>query len=153
KIGFRGPPLLDGISCRIEPDQRIGLLGRNGAGKTTLLRILSGEVEPDGGNVALAPGAKVARLAQDVPQDLAGSIRGIVALGWPHGAVEEANTAWKVEQQLKRVLTEMKLPAEERFEVLSSGMKRRVLLAQAIVAEPDLLLLDEPTNHLDLTAI
>ena len=153
RIGFRGPPLLDGISCRIEPDQRIGLLGRNGAGKTTLLRILSGEVEPDGGNVAFAPGAKVARLAQDVPKGLAGSIREVVALGLPHGAVEEGDTAWKSEQQLKRVLTEMKLPAEARFEVLSSGMKRRVLLAQAIVAEPDLLLLDEPTNHLDLTAI
>src|SRR5262245_27857909 len=153
RIGFRGPPLLDGISCRIEPDQRIGLLGRNGAGKTTLLRILSGEVEPDGGNVAFAPGAKVARLAQDVPKGLAGSIREVVALGLPNGAVEEGDTAWKSEQQLKRVLTEMKLPAEARFEVLSSGMKRRVLLAQAIVAEPDLLLLDEPTNHLDLTAI
>src|SRR5262245_53889510 len=153
RIGFRGPPLLDGISCRIEPDQRIGLLGRNGAGKTTLLRILSGEVEPDHGNIALAPGAKVSRLAQDVPQDLTGSIREVVALGVPHGAALEADTAWKAEQQLKRILTEMQLPPEDRFESLSSGMKRRVLLAQAIVTEPDLLLLDEPTNHLDLKAI
>jgi ABC transport system ATP-binding/permease protein len=153
RIGFRGPPLLDGISCRIEPDQRIGLLGRNGAGKTTLLRILSGEVEPDGGNVAFAPGVRVSRLAQDVPQDLTGSLREVVALGLPYGAALEAETAWKAEQQLKRALTEMKLPPEARFEVLSSGMKRRVLLAQAIVAEPDLLLLDEPTNHLDLTTI
>src|SRR5262245_28269843 len=153
RIGFRGPPLLDGISCRIEPDQRIGLLGRNGAGKTTLLRILSGEVEPDGGNVVFAPGTKVSRLAQEVPQDLTGSIREVVTLGLPHGTTLEPDTAWKAEQQLKRVLTEMKLPAEGRFEVLSSGMKRRVLLAQAIVAEPDLLLLDEPTNHLDLTTI
>jgi ATP-binding cassette subfamily F protein uup len=153
RIGFRGPPLLDGISCRIEPDQRIGLLGRNGAGKTTLLRILSGEVEPDSGTVAIAPGIKVSRLAQDVPQDLTGSIREVIARGLPRGALEAGDTAWKAEQQLKRVLTEMKLPPEARFEVLSSGMKRRVLLAQAIVAEPDLLLLDEPTNHLDLTAI
>ncbi len=152
-IGFRGPPLLDGISCRIEPAQRIGLLGRNGAGKTTLLRILSGEVEPDGGNVAFAPGTKVSRLAQDVAQDLTGSIREVVGRGLSPDAVEEADAAWKSEQQLKRVLTEMKLPAEARFEVLSSGMKRRVLLAQALVAEPDLLLLDEPTNHLDLAAI
>lgn len=150
RIGFRGPPLLDGISCRIEPDQRIGLLGRNGAGKTTLLRILAGELEPDGGEVAIAPGVRVARLLQDVPQNLTGSIQEVVAQGLRYGA-DDAD--WKAEQQLKRVLTEVNLPAEARFEVLSSGMKRRVLLAQAIVAEPDLLLLDEPTNHLDLTAI
>src|SRR5262249_41746047 len=153
RIGFRGPPLLDGVSCRIEPDQRIGLLGRNGAGKTTLLRILSSELDPDGGQVALAPGVRVSRLPQDVPQNLTGSIREVVAEGLLHGAVHEEDSAWKTEQQLKRVLTEMELPPEARFEVLSSGMKRRVLLARAIVAEPDLLLLDEPTNHLDLAAI
>ncbi len=153
RIGFRGPLLLDGISYRIEPDQRIGLLGRNGAGKTTLLRILSGELEPDSGEVAIAPGARVSRLPQDVSQDLTGSIREVVAQGLQHAADDEENSPWKAEQQLTRVLTEMKLPAEARFEVLSSGMKRRVLLAQAIVAQPDLLLLDEPTNHLDLTAI
>src|SRR5947199_10829799 len=78
RIGFRGPPLLDGVSCRIEPDERIGLLGRNGAGKTTLLRILSGECEPDGGHVAIAPGVRVSRLPQDVPLGLAGSIREVV---------------------------------------------------------------------------
>jgi ATP-binding cassette subfamily F protein uup len=153
RIGFRGPPLLDGISCRIEPEQRIGLLGRNGAGKTTLLRLLSGELEPDGGQVAIAPGVRVSRLPQDVPQGLTGSVREVVAQGLPHGAAQEVDSTWKAEQQLKRVLTEMSLPAEARFDVLSSGMKRRVLLARAIVAEPDLLLLDEPTNHLDLTAI
>jgi ATP-binding cassette subfamily F protein uup len=153
RIRFRGPPLLDGVSCRIEPDQRIGLLGRNGAGKTTLLRILSGELEPDGGQVTVAPGVKVSRLPQDVPQDLTGSIREVVAQGLPPGAIHEVDSAWKVEQQLKKVLVEMDLPPQARFEVLSSGMKRRVLLARAIVAEPDLLLLDEPTNHLDLTAI
>src|SRR4051812_31204206 len=153
RIGFRGPPLLDGISCRIEPDQRIGLLGRNGAGKTTLLRLLSGELEPDGGQVAIAPGVRVSRLPQDVPQELTGSVREVVAQGLPRGAAQEVDSAWKAEQQLKRGLTEMSLPAEARFDVLSSGMKRRVLLARAIVAEPDLLLLDEPTNHLDLAAI
>lgn len=153
RIGFRGPPLLEGVSCQIEPGQRIGLLGRNGAGKTTLLRILAGEVDPDGGQVAFAPGVKVSLLPQDVPQHLTGTIRTIVALGIPPAGPHEDDAAWKSEQQLKRVLTEMQLPAEILFESLSSGMKRRVLLARAIVAEPDLLLLDEPTNHLDLTAI
>jgi ATP-binding cassette subfamily F protein uup len=152
-IRFRGPALLDGVSCQIEPGQRIGLLGRNGTGKTTLLRILGGGVEPDCGQIAFAPGAKVSLLPQDVPQDLTGAIQTIVAQGLPPAFADEDTAAWKSEQQLKRVLTEMQLPPEFRFESLSSGMKRRVLLARAIVAEPDLLLLDEPTNHLDLTAI
>jgi ATP-binding cassette subfamily F protein uup len=152
RIGFRGPLLLDGVSCQIEPGQRIGLLGRNGAGKTTFLRILSGEVEPDGGEVSSAPGATVSLLPQEVPEHLTGAIQDVVAQGLPLAA-DDHDTAWKVEQRVKRILTEMQLAAEAPFETLSSGMKRRVLLARAIVSGPDLLLLDEPTNHLDLTAI
>src|SRR5204862_3161759 len=99
QIGFRGPPLLDGVSCQIEPGQRIGLLGRNGAGKTTFLRILSGEVEPDGGEVAFAPGATVSLLPQDVPRQLAGTIWEVVAQGLPAG-VHDHETAWKDEQRV-----------------------------------------------------
>jgi ATP-binding cassette subfamily F protein uup len=153
RIGFRGPTLLDGVSCQIESGQRIGLLGRNGAGKTTLLRILSGEMEPDAGKVTFGPSVRVSLLPQEVPQDLTGSIHEVVAQGLSHTDADEHETAWKAEQQLNRILTEMQLPPDGRFEVLSSGMKRRVLLARAIVAEPEVLLLDEPTNHLDLTAI
>ena len=152
RIGFRGPLLLDGVSCQIEPGQRIGLLGRNGAGKTTFLRILSGQVEPDGGQVDFSPGATVSLLPQDVPQHLSGTIQEIVAAGLPTAA-NDHDTAWKAEQQVKRILTEMQLAADVPFASLSSGMKRRVLLARAIVPDPDLLLLDEPTNHLDLAAI
>lgn len=152
RIGFRGPLLLDGVSCQIEPGQRIGLLGRNGAGKTTLLRILGGQVEPDSGQVVIAPGAIVSLLPQDVPQDLTGTIQEVVVGGLP-SAAKDHDTAWKTEQQVKRILTEMQLAAAARFETLSAGMKRRVLLARAIVSDPELLLLDEPTNHLDLEAI
>ena len=144
--------MLDGVSCQIETGQRIGLLGRNGEGKTTLLRILSGEVEPDSGQVVYAPGATVSLLPQEVPQDLTGTIQDVVSQGLPKQAADH-DTAWQAEQQIKRILTEMQLEAGARFETLSSGMKRRVLLARAIVSEPDLLLLDEPTNHLDLAAI
>ena len=152
KVGFGGPWLLDGVSCVIERGQRIGLLGRNGAGKTTLMRVLMGQVEPEEGEIQLEAGARVARLQQDVPEDLEGTIEEVVALGWvPHE--HDADQPWKRAAALDRILTEMELPREARFETLSSGMKRRVLLAQALVGTPDLLLLDEPTNHLDVEAI
>jgi ATP-binding cassette subfamily F protein uup len=143
---------LDGASCQIESGQRIGLCGRNGTGKTTLLRILSGQVEPDGGQVVYAPGATVSLLPQDIPHHLTGTTQEVVGEGLPVVASDH-ETAWKAEQRVKRILTEMQLAAGVRFETLSSGMRRRVLLARAIVSDPDLLLLDEPTNHLDLTAI
>jgi ATP-binding cassette subfamily F protein uup len=151
-IGFRGPPLLDHVSCQIEPGQHIGLLGRNGAGKTTFMRILSGEVEPDDGTVVFAPGTRAALLPQDVPQHLTGTIVQIVQQGLAAHAIEQ-ETAWQGEQRIEQILARMQLDGSARFETLSSGMKRRVLLAQALVSTPDLLLLDEPTNHLDLDAI
>src|SRR6266480_6261807 len=94
RIGFRGPPLLDGVSCQIEPGQRIGLLGRNGAGKTTFLRILSGQVEPDGGQVDFAPGTTVSLLPQDIPEHLTGAIHEVVAQGLPL-ASDDHDRSWK----------------------------------------------------------
>jgi ABC transport system ATP-binding/permease protein len=152
RIGFRGPLLLDGVSCQIEPRQRIGLLGRNGAGKTTFMKLLTGQVEPDSGQITFAPGTRLALLPQEVPEQLHGEVRQVVADGLPTGH-DEHETAWKNEQRVERILSDMELPGEARFETLSSGMKRRVLLAQTLVSDPDLLLLDEPTNHLDLAAI
>jgi ATP-binding cassette subfamily F protein uup len=149
-IGFRGPSLLDGVSCQIDPGQRIGLLGRNGAGKTTFLRILGGQIQPDHGSVEFAAGTRVALLPQGVPDDLMGSVHELVAGGLSAGSEEPA---WRAEQRITRILEDMGLEAEARFEALSSGMKRRVLLAKALVCQPDLLLLDEPTNHLDIDSI
>ncbi len=151
-IHFRGPALLDNVSCQIEPGQRIGLLGRNGSGKTTLLKIVSGELAPDSGQVTLAPGAKIAMLPQEVPENLTGSVGQIVAAGLPPEAADHEH-AWRHELQLDEILARMELPVDAPFAPLSAGMKRRVLLARALVASPDVLLLDEPTNHLDLAAI
>jgi ATP-binding cassette subfamily F protein uup len=150
RIGFRGPILLDAVSCQIEPGQRIGLLGRNGAGKSTLLKILNGEVEPDAGEIARSPGTTIALLPQEVPQDLAGRVIDLVANG---SGSTDPEAAWQVEQRATLLLSKMELPPDAPFESLSSGMKRRVLLARALVSNPDALLLDEPTNHLDVDAI
>ncbi len=164
-MGFRGPSLLDDVSLRIEPGQRIGLLGRNGAGKTTLMRILTGEVQPDHGHIAWQPGARGALLPQDVPRDLKGLVRSIIASGVvgaeTHLAADQAadhdlaGGDWQAEHAVKQIISRMQLEhvADTPFETLSSGMKRRVLLARTIVSQPALLLLDEPTNHLDIGAI
>ena len=150
RIGFRGPLLLENVSCQIEQGQQIGLLGRNGVGKTTFLRILSGEVEPDSGSVAYAPGTSVSFLPQEVPQDLHGRVLDLVTAGVK---TTSAESHWQAEQQAAQLVSRMDLPAEAPIESLSSGMKRRVLLARALVSTPDVLLLDEPTNHLDIEAI
>jgi ATP-binding cassette subfamily F protein uup len=148
-LRFRGPPLLDDVTCHVEAGQRIGLLGRNGAGKTSLMRLLAGTLQPDAGAVVFAPGAVVALLQQDVPQDLGGSVQDIVAAGLPAAAA----AARQQEQTVAQTLSRMALDGAADFAALSAGMKRRVLLARAVVGQPDLLLLDEPTNHLDIEAV
>lgn len=153
-VGFSGPPLIDDVTFQIEAGQRIGLLGRNGAGKTTLLRLLSGDVEPDSGDVRVSRSVRVRLLAQDVPQGISGSVREVIESDLPKDAADpESGQEWKKEQKLDQVLTHMSLDGTAQFETLSSGMKRRVLLARALVSKPDVLLLDEPTNHLDIDSI
>ncbi|MFM8703146.1 MAG: ATP-binding cassette domain-containing protein, partial [Planctomycetia bacterium] len=150
-LQFRGPPLLDDVTCHVEAGQRIGLLGRNGAGKTSLLRLLAGAVEPDGGSVDYAPGATVALLQQDVPQDLAGPVSDVIASGLPLAPADDP--AWEREQAVEQIVARMALDGAAAVEALSAGMKRRGRLARARIARPDLLLLDEPTNHLDIEAV
>jgi ATP-binding cassette subfamily F protein uup len=151
-IGFRGPHLLDDVSCQIELGGRIGLLGRNGAGKSTLLKMLRGEIHPDHGTITLAPGAQVAYLQQDVPSGTDQTISQVTATGLSD-KFREAGAEWEGDLLVKQTLSQMELDGSAMFETLSSGMKRRVLLARAIVCRPELLLLDEPTNHLDLDTI
>ena len=140
------------MTCQIESGQRIGLLGRNGSGKTTLMRILSGAIVPDHGECVVAPGVKVSLLPQEVPRDLAGSINDVVLHAFPPAELDESHV-WQSQQRVDRMLSRMGLDANSDVSSLSSGMKRRVLLARTLVTEPDVLLLDEPTNHLDIDAI
>ncbi|TWU13987.1 ABC transporter ATP-binding protein uup [Symmachiella macrocystis] len=158
-FAFGGPLLLDEVNLEIEPGERIGLLGRNGAGKSTLMKLLAGELAPEDGELNRAGGLKIARLIQEVPQGEQGTVTEVVADGF-NDDVEESGAAnhppveeWQIEHSVETVLSRMKLNGEDRFAALSSGMKRRVLLARALVREPNILLLDEPTNHLDIEAI
>jgi ATP-binding cassette subfamily F protein uup len=173
-----GPLLLQKVQLSFEPGERIALIGRNGAGKSTLLRLIDGELQPDDGQIIRQEGVRIARLEQEVPSDLQGTIFDVVATGLgslgedlalyhhlSHAEVFdadaladvqsriEASDGWNLDQKVIETLERMALDAEVEFSSLSGGMKRRVLLARALVAQPDILLLDEPTNHLDIEAI
>ena len=152
-LAFRGVHVLDNVSRTIEPGEKIGLLGRNGTGKTTLLRLIAGSQEPDAGACVLASGKTVSFLPQEVPVDMVGRVLEVVqeALGSQvtGGQIEE----WEAEAKSQKIIDLMGLDSDGDIQTLSAGRKRRVLLARALVTEPDLLMLDEPTNHLDLEAI
>jgi ATP-binding cassette subfamily F protein uup len=139
-------PLLDQASLQIEPRERVCVIGRNGTGKSTLLRIVHGDEAPQDGTVWRAAGLRIGRLTQDAP--LAGD--GLVFDAVAEGLGNLGDEQWQAEQRVRLVLSRLQLPADARVATLSGGWRRRVLLARALVGEPDLLLLDEPTNHLDL---
>lgn len=145
EIAFGGPKLLDGVTLQIEPGERICLVGRNGEGKSTLLKIVSGELEPDGGEIVVSRDVRIARLTQKVPQELSGTVFDVVSADWNH---EHAS-----DHPVEKAISLLGLDPEQEFSALSGGMRRRTLLAKALVNEPDLLILDEPTNHLDIESI
>ena len=176
-------PLLDKAALQVEPGERIAIIGRNGTGKSTLMQIIGGEMKPDAGTVWTQPGARVARLVQDVPLSANKPVFDVIADGlgdlgalianYHHAAVEvatdyseeammrlgnyqhelEERDGWSLEQRVELIITKLGLPSEAIVDTLSGGWKRRVLLARALVSRPDVLLLDEPTNHLDIEAI
>jgi ATP-binding cassette subfamily F protein uup len=170
--------LLERAELTIDRGERVCVIGRNGAGKSTLLRLLDGQMQADEGEFQREPGLKVARLAQDVPPGEPGSVFDVVARGLGeagqvlaqyHALIAsgsedmtslgrlqtriEALDAWTLDQRVHETLSRVELPADAAFSSLSGGLKRRALLAQALVSDPDLLLLDEPTNHLDIESI
>jgi ATP-binding cassette subfamily F protein uup len=182
-LSFGGPPLLDRINLQIEAGERICLVGRNGEGKSSLLKLLAGDLHPDSGRIVRQPGLRIGRLGQDMPGGLSGTVYDVVAggLGKLMGLLAnhhallnrladrgdpammaalavveqelEIADGWRVQQRIETVLSRLQLDADTVYRELSGGLQRRVLLARALVGDPDLLLLDEPTNHLDIEAI
>lgn len=176
------PPLIDGISFQIDPGERLCLVGRNGAGKSTLLKLIAGEITPDDGEIVRSQGLRVATLAQELELDTGGTVFHTVAAGLGNlgtllehyhqltRTLSEGNTdrlddlercqheleaagGWEINQRVETVLSRLELAPDVEVSALSGGLRRRVLLARALVGAPDLLLLDEPTNHLDIEAI
>jgi ABC transport system ATP-binding/permease protein len=171
--------LLDDVGLTIRRGERWGLLGRNGAGKTTLLRVLDGELQTDSGERWVRPGVRIARLQQTLPDADSSTVYDVVAEGLAEAGklvaeyhhllqdVEEidfdrlsivqqaleAADGWALQQRVETTITQLQLPQDAKMGELSGGWRRRVALARALVADPDILLLDEPTNHLDIPAI
>jgi ATP-binding cassette subfamily F protein uup len=151
-LHFGGPAILENVNFQVDPGERVCLLGRNGAGKSTLMKIIAGEIKPDSGDVFRPAGAVYARLPQEVPADLTGTVHDIVAGGLrPNRDHHEED--WERDVRVEDLMHEIRIDPAAEFSVLSGGLKRRVLLARALAGQPDLLLLDEPTNHLDLESI
>ncbi|MFN8668235.1 MAG: ATP-binding cassette domain-containing protein [Gemmatimonadaceae bacterium] len=182
-IAFGGPAVLDGASFSIERGERVSLVGRNGAGKSTLMKLLDGSILPDAGEIVRQGGVTVARLEQDIPDGVHGTIYDVVAEGLGedgrllsryHEAslrvgvdpsqsnlkaldrlhhAIDAANGWRLHTRVETVLAHLGLDPDIAFDRASGGRKRQALLARALVRQPDVLLLDEPTNHLDIDAI
>jgi ATP-binding cassette subfamily F protein uup len=160
-LNFGGPQLLDGVTLQIEAGERIGLLGRNGSGKSTLMKMLAGHISPDSGSIIRTGNVRIAMLAQDVPDNLPGTVYDVVAGGGQEHAellreyhdltvqiskssndglirkLEDiqhridASGAWHYHQRVEGVIARAELDENALFRVLSAGMKRRVFLARA----------------------
>ncbi|MFV3412530.1 ATP-binding cassette domain-containing protein [Pseudomonas nitroreducens] len=179
-LAFGTTPLLDKVSWQIGRGERVCIIGRNGTGKSSMLKLVKGEQKPDDGDIWRAPSLKIGELPQELPRADDRTVYDVVAEGlaevgellaqYHHLSMHieseedlnklarvqqdlEARDGWRLGQLVDTTLSRLQLPADKTLAELSGGWRRRVLLAQALVAEPDLLLLDEPTNHLDIGAI
>lgn len=175
-LRFSEKVILDEINATIHKGDKIGLIGRNGEGKSTFLKVLAGIVAADDGDLKIQNSTRISYLEQQPPEDNDNTLFNIVAHGLGesgkiiskyHNALKDGNISessqlqeqiesqdlWPYLHKIETILNRFKLSSDSSLSTLSGGWKRRVMLAKAIVQEPDILLLDEPTNHMDITAI
>ncbi|MDH3586587.1 MAG: ATP-binding cassette domain-containing protein [Gammaproteobacteria bacterium] len=179
-LDFGELKILTGAEFSIDAGERVCLIGRNGAGKSTTLKLITGELEPDRGEIVRSEGLVISQLSQTLPEAMNLPVRDVVRSGLNEieallaeyqrrseldldreGMLElealhariDAHEGWHIEQRVDTVITDLNLPADKQMNELSGGWRRRVALAKALVQNPDLLLLDEPTNHLDIATI
>ena len=173
QLAFGHVALLDHTDFALETTERVGLIGRNGAGKSSMLKIIGGMEKPDDGVLQTQQGLRIAFVAQEPVLDLEASVFAAASAGLARTmavreeyfeAAEGADLdalqseiehldAWNWEQRVEETLHRLHLDKDAIVGTLSGGTRKRVALAQALVAKPDVLLLDEPTNHLDLDSI
>ncbi|HEY1847409.1 MAG TPA: ABC transporter ATP-binding protein [Buttiauxella sp.] len=182
-LSFSDAPLLDNTELHIEENERVCLVGRNGAGKSTLMKILNREVPLDDGRMVYEQDLIVARLQQDPPRNVAGTVYDFVAEGVEEQAeylkayhdishkvmtdpsdknlnemariqeILDHQNLWQLDSRINEVLEQLGLDADTELSALSGGWLRKAALGRALVSSPRVLLLDEPTNHLDIETI
>jgi ATP-binding cassette subfamily F protein uup len=175
-LRFAEKVILDEINATIHKGDKIGLIGRNGEGKSTFLKLLAGLISADDGDLKIQNRTTISYLEQQPPEDNSDTLFNIVAHGLGdtgkilasyHDALKEGNESkssrlqeqieskdlWHYLHKIDTILNRFQLNSDTQLSTLSGGWKRRVMLAKAIIQEPDILLLDEPTNHMDITAI
>jgi len=179
-LEFGDQIILRDAEFSVDKGERICLIGRNGAGKSTTLKLITGELEPDRGEIVRQSGLIVSELQQTLPEALSMPVSDVIREGLTdiekllddyrtrsrleldkkelrelealHAKID-AHDGWHLDQRVEKTIAELDLPADKRMDELSGGWRRRVALAKALVQKPDLLLLDEPTNHLDIATI
>ncbi|HEY3487846.1 MAG TPA: ATP-binding cassette domain-containing protein [Gammaproteobacteria bacterium] len=179
-LEFGTQKILTDAEFSIEPGERVCLIGRNGAGKSTLLRLITGRQHADSGEIQHQKYLRISQLEQELPGGLERTVKQVImeGLATQQNLIDqyqqllhqppnkrnlseledlqqqiEASGGWNMEQQTEKIVTQLNLPLEKKLGALSGGWQRRVLLARALVSQPQLLLLDEPTNHLDISTI
>nr|CBX80240.1 Ribosome modulation factor (Protein E) [Erwinia amylovora ATCC BAA-2158] len=182
-LSFSDAPLLDNTELHIEENERVCLVGRNGAGKSTLMKIINREQPLDDGRIIYEQDLVVARLQQDPPRNVQGSVYDFVAEGVEEQAehlkayhaishlvmedpsdknlnemsrlqaILDHQNLWQLESRIDDVLKQIGLDGDAQLSSLSGGWLRKAALGRALVSNPKVLMLDEPTNHLDIETI
>jgi ATP-binding cassette subfamily F protein uup len=146
-------PLLDGAQFSIDPNERVGLIGRNGTGKSTLLKVLSNSATLDDGEIARQDGLRIVMVEQEPVLPEAATVRESLSIRGGLEDIADERERWRLEARLNEYLHRLEVASDREPSSTSGGERKRAALALALALGPELLLLDEPTNHLDIDGI